>query len=242
MNELLNEVEGDPLVSIAPCLHSFHANTLEAIAAGIRLGAEKGRLVQFHLSEDRGDVNLCLERYGKRPVEVLDDLVRQGQVPSLDHLFVSDGIWTDDHEKDLMSEHGMSLVLNPRMNRRVKAGQADLEGYLQRGIPVFLGTDGEASNDDLSIENERRFLQECYPTLDSAVGQNLERYSFPFPGGIAGTIEPGAFADLKVLEQGRVRDVYVGGRRVVEDGKLVTLDPESDIEAPLQELTGAWRE
>lgn len=242
LDELMSEVEGDPFVTVAPCLHSFHANTLEAVAAGIRLGAERDRLVQFHLSEDRGDVDLCLARYGKRPVEVLDDLVRRGEVSGLDHLFVSDGIWTDEHEKDLMAEHGMNLVLNPRMNRRVKAGQADLEGYLKRGIPVYLGTDGEASNDDLSIENERRFLRECYPNLNPSVWPVVERGSFPFPAGTAGTLEPGAFADLKVLEQGKIRDVYVGGCKVVEGGRLITLDPERDIEIPLSELTVLWRE
>lgn len=240
LEELLTETEGDPLVSVAPCLHSFHANTLATIVQGIRLGAEKGRTVQFHLSEDRGDVDLCRKLYGMRPVEVLDDLVHRGVVKRLSHLLVSDGVWTDDREKDLMAEHGMALVLNPRMNRRVKAGQADLEGYLNRGIELYIGTDGEASNDDLSVENERRFLAECYPELDPQVLHGLGRQAFQLPQGPVGTLEPRAGADLKVLRDGRICDVYVAGRRVVAEGRLVTLDLERDVEVPLKELITSW--
>ena len=55
-------------VKVAPALHSFHANTLDAVIRGINLGAKYGRKVQFHLSEDEGDVKICLENYGMRPV------------------------------------------------------------------------------------------------------------------------------------------------------------------------------
>lgn len=238
--ELFEDVGGDPLVAVAPSLHSFHANSLEAIAHGIRLGADLGRLVQFHLSEDEGDVALCLERYGMRPVQVLDRLVRSGEVPGLSHLLVSDGIWTDSLEKDLMAEHGIRLVLDPRMNRRVKAGRADLAGYLERKITLYLGTDGEASNDDLSVEGERRFLAADFPELEPALIRKLGRSDFPFPGCRLGTLAPGYCADLQVVDASGVRDVYVGGKLRVSGGKLLALDTEKDVEAPLEKLLSDW--
>lgn len=240
LEDLLSEFSSDPLAAVAPALHSFHANSLEAIAEGIRLGSKFNRMVQFHLSEDRGDVDLCLRLYGMRPVEVLDRLVLEGRVPALSHVLASDGIWTDGHEKDLMSSHGMNLVLNPRMNRRVKAGRADLAAYLERGVPVFLGTDGEASNDDLSVEGERRFLAEDFPGIDRAVVEGLGRTLFPFPSCPLGCLAPGFAGDLKVLQGDQVRDVFVAGKKVVSDGRLVTLDPWGDIENPLQSLLAEW--
>lgn len=242
LRDLMAEFVDTPLVTVAPALHSFHANTLEAIAGGIRLGAEMGRPIQFHLSEDSGDVDLCRERYGMRPVEVLDDLVCRGEIPGLSHLLVSDGVWTDDREKDLMAEHGMSLVLNPRMNSRVKAGQADLNGYLDRSIPLYLGTDGEASNDDLSVEGERRFLAGCYPELDQEVLLSLGRKVLPLPRGPVGDLEPGSGADVKVMKDGKVDDVYVAGRLVVKEGCLMTLDLERDVERSLRKLIDSWRQ
>ena len=197
-------------------------------------------MVQFHLSEDRGDVDLCLREYGMRPVEVLDGLVLQGRVAGLSHVLASDGIWSDDREKDLMSSHGMSLVLNPRMNRRIKAGRADLAAYLERGVPVFLGTDGEASNDDLSVEEERRFLADDFPEIDRAVLEGLGRSPFPFPSCPVGCLAPGFAADLKVLQDGKVRDIFVAGKKVVSGGKLANLDPEKDVEGPLKRLLAEW--
>jgi len=237
---LLSEFSSDPLVAVAPALHSFHANSLEAIAEGIHLGSKVNRMVQFHLSEDRGDVDLCLREYGMRPVEVLDGLVLQGRVAGRSHVLASDGIWSDDREKDLMSSHGMSLVLNPRMNRRIKAGRADLAAYLERGVPVFLGTDGEASNDDLSVEEERRFLADDFPEIDRAVLEGLGRSPFPFPSCPVGCLAPGFAADLKVLQDGKVRDIFVAGKKVVSGGKLANLDPEKDVEGPLKRLLAEW--
>jgi len=240
LEELLSEFSSDPLVAVAPSLHSFHANSLEAIGRGLRLGFKSGRLVQFHLSEDKGDVDLCLGRYGKRPVEVLEELAEAGGTAGFGCVLASDGIWTDEHEKDLMASGGMRLVLNPRMNRRIKAGRADLAACLARGVPVFLGTDGEASNDDLSLEGERRFLAEDFPEIDRAVIKGLGRIPFPFPSCPVGCLVPGFAADLKVLQGDQVRDVFVAGRKVVAGGKLVSLDPAKDVEAPLKRLLALW--
>ena len=238
--DLFAEVGEDPMVAVAPALHSFHANTLEAIARGIRLGAELGRLVQFHLSEDEGDVRLCLEQHGMRPVQVLDELVSRGKVPGLSHLLASDGIWTDEAEKDLMASRGISLVLNPRMNDRVKAGRADLPAYLERKIPLYLGTDGEASNDDLSVEGERQFLRAEFPDVGAAAIQALGRLAFSFPGCPVGLLAQGFGADLKIVGPSGVKDVYVGGRRVLTDGRLSGIDLEKDMEDPLKKLLSGW--
>jgi cytosine/adenosine deaminase-related metal-dependent hydrolase len=153
---------------------------------------------------------------------------------------VSDGIWTDSLEKDLMAAHGIRLVLDPRMNRRMKAGRADLSGYLERNVALYLGTDGEASNEDLSIEGERRFLANDFPEVDPVLLRDLGRRDFPFSGCRLGNLAPGYCADLKIVDAAGVRDVYVGGRLTVSGGKLLTLDPARDIEDPLRELLSGW--
>ena len=45
---------------------------------------------------------------------------------------------------------------------------------------------------------------------------------------------PGAWADLRVIRGGKVESVYVGGTQTVKDGRLLGLDIETDIEAPLR--------
>ena len=139
-----------------------------------------------------------------------------------------------------MASHRVRLVLNPRMNRRVKAGRADLPGYLQRRIPLFLGTDGEASNEDLSVEGERRFLEGEFPQVDPALIRDMGRGDFPFPHCPLGRLAPGSAADLKVVSPYGVRDVYVAGNVVVRNGTLRKLDLSRDVEVPLKKLLSGW--
>ena len=233
--ELLSE-EG-PTVKIAPALHSFHANTLEGIVKGINLGSEYGRKVQMHLSEDEGDVKLCLDNYGKRPVEVLASMVETGQIQKLDHVLLSDCVWTDEHEKHLIKELGMSVIINGRMNDRVKAGRAAVSQYLKMGIPLYVGTDGEASNDDLSIKNERNWLAGIH-SLSSLETELLLR-PFEMGGAKVGTIEAGAMGDFQVFKDGRLSALYVGGRQVMYDGVVASKDLIDEADEYIRKM---WRE
>ncbi len=207
-------------VKVAPALHSFHANTLDAVIRGINLGAEYRRKVQLHLSEDEGDVKICLENYGMRPVEVLADLKESGRITSLDHLMLSDCVWTNRREKELIKEHGVSVVFNGRMNERVKAGTAAVREYMELGVPVYIGTDGEASNDDLSIENERKWQTEKH-SLSKAEEKALRR-PFEMAGVKVGELEVGFAADIKVLKDGKPGYLFVGGKPVMKDGELLS--------------------
>lgn len=221
-------------VKVAPALHSFHANTLDAVIRGINLGAKYGRKVQFHLSEDEGDVKICLENYGMRPVEVLADLKEKGKIQSLDHLLLSDCVWTSRREKELIMEHGMSVVFNGRMNERVKAGTAAVREYMELGVPVYIGTDGEASNDDLSIDNEIKWQAEKHKFSEEEV-KNLRR-PFEMAGVSVGQLEAGHAADIKVCKDGKPEVLFVGGKAVMKDGKLLANDVISRSEAFIKDL------
>ena len=221
-------------VKVAPALHSFHANTLEAVIRGINLGAEHVRKVQFHLSEDEGDVKICLENYGMRPVEVLADLKEREKVPSLGNLMLSDCVWTSRREKELIKEHGMSVVFNGRMNERVKAGTAALREYMELGVPLYIGTDGEASNDDLSIDNERKWQAEKHRL--SKDEEKILQMPFEMAGMRVGELEPGSAADIKVCRDGKPDALFVGGKAVMKDGELLSKKMISDSEAFIKDM------
>ena len=221
-------------VKIAPALHSFHANTIEAIVKGINLGAEHHRKIQFHLSEDEGDVKLCLAQFGKRPVEVLADLMAQGKISRLDHMVLSDCVWTSDHEKELIKEHGMAVVMDGRMNDRVKAGRADVKKYLSMGIPLYVGTDGEASNDDLSIDNEIKWQAEKHKFSEEE--EKKLRRPLEMAGVRVGQLEAGSAADIKVCKDGKLNALFVGGKAVMVDGELLSNKKISDSEAFIKDM------
>ncbi|WP_051542270.1 amidohydrolase family protein [Clostridium lundense] len=223
-------------IVVAPSLHSIHASTKEAIVKGINLAFDYGKYIQFHLSEDNGDVDLSLKLYGLRPVEFLESLLNHKEIKSLEHVILSDCVWIDDNERDIIKKYNMKVVLNPRMNDRIKTGEANLRKLLEKDIPLYLGTDGEASNDDLSITGERNFLKNRYPDINSDIIDNIGTTPLQFNNGFIGNIAVNSFCDLKVIDKEEtVKDILVGGKKVIEDGKLLTMDIEKDIEVPLKE-------
>ncbi|MDY3869092.1 MAG: amidohydrolase family protein [Pyramidobacter sp.] len=231
----LSELENTTLM-VCPALHSMHASTAEAIAAGIRLGFEMKRPVQFHLSEDQGDVSLSIQEHGCRPMVFLQRILDQGEIPSLSHLILSDCCWLDDEELDIIAAHGMKVVLNPRMNARVKTGFPDVAAMTAHGIPLWCGTDGEASNDSLNVEDEKTFLKErCASSVAPTTIDAIGTLPFAFGAGHVGRLQKGAWADIRIMRGECAETAYVGGIPVLENGQLCRLDEERDIETPLKE-------
>lgn len=224
---LVNEIDL-PRIEIAPAIHSIHASTKEAIVSAINLGNKYKKTVQFHLSEDKGDVDLSIKLYGCRPIEFLASLVQSGEVDSLENVMLSDCIWIDDNERKLIYKHNMKVVLNPRMNNRIKAGEANLENLLKEGIIPYLGTDGEASNDDVSITGEKEFLKNRFANMDQNIIESLGKEDFRFKNGYIGDIKENNYADIKVTYKGNIEDVFIGGKLVVENGELTTIDIKND--------------
>ena len=234
---LMNEKNYDNVI-IAPAIHSIHASSREAIVNAINLGNKYNKYIQLHLSEDMGDVDLSLKLYNKRPVEFLVSLLLSGEVQTLENMILSDCVWIDDNERRLIKEYNIKVVLNPRMNARIKAGEADLEKLIVIGINPYLGTDGEASNYDLSIVNEKEFLKKRFSNVSEVLFDKVGKQALRFGDAWVGDIEIGNYCDLKITKNGYIgySDVFVGGKRVVECGKLLTLDVDNYIERELRKI------
>lgn len=110
--------------------------------ASVRTGAP----VHIHLSETEKEVKESREQHGKSPVQRLADLGFLGDSTICAHC-----VHLDAADRDLMEEAGASVVYNPDSNAKLGAGVAPVIDYLKRGIPLALGTDGSASNNDLSL-------------------------------------------------------------------------------------------
>ena len=54
----------------------------------------------------------------------------------------------------LLKKHGVGMVHNPQSNMKLASGVAPVPQMLKENLPVGLGTDGAASNHDLSLWEE----------------------------------------------------------------------------------------
>jgi 5-methylthioadenosine/S-adenosylhomocysteine deaminase len=137
------------------------------------------------------------------------------------------------------------------------------------GVRIGLGTDGGCTNNRASVLEEMRMasLLQRVRLLDGAALAAEQAFAMGTRDGAemlgidTGIVAPGRLADLVAIDLGHpslhpptdllknvvyamspqaVVDVWVHGRRVVEHGRLTTMDAD-DLLARVRELTKGWR-
>ena len=98
---------------------------------------------------------------------------------------------------------GTTLVTCPRSNEYVGVGDPPVERFYRSGVPVAIGTDSLASNDDLNLFSELAALRRLAPSvpaaslLESATVNGARALGFESE---TGTIEPGRDASLIAVD------------------------------------------
>ncbi len=102
-----------------------------------------------HLCETQAEVDSCVAHSGMHPIEYLDSF----------GMFDFGGggyhcVHVSEREMEILKERNMTVVTCPGSNTKLASGVAPVFEYLQRGIPVAIGTDGPASNNCLDMFRE----------------------------------------------------------------------------------------
>jgi cytosine/adenosine deaminase-related metal-dependent hydrolase len=232
------------VVTVAPC--SPFSVTPELMRESAALARRLGLRMHTHLCETREEEQDCLARFGRRPVEVLDEL---GWIA--DDVWVAHGIHFNDAEVARLGAAGTGVAHCPSSNSRLGAGMCRVNDLVAAGAPVGLGVDGVASNEVGGLFPELR--QSLYVarlrTGRPAAFMPEDALRLGTEGGAAclgrddiGRLEPGTRADVVVwpcedladvpdplagLVLGpdrRARHVLVEGEAVVRDGRLLGAD------------------
>jgi len=262
--ELMTRHAGDPTVTVQPAPHSLHAASPEMIRAAAALAEEAGVPFHIHVAEYRAERDQVEGRYGVTPVRYLDQLGVLG--PRLVGVHC---VWLDGGEVELLAERGARVAYCPSSNMILGDGVTRLREMRALGVPVALGTDGGCTNNRLSIFEEMRMaaLLQKVTHLDGTAFTAEEAFRLGTAGGgevlglPIGEIAPGRLGDLVALDLGHpslhppnalmknvvyalspqaITDVWVHGRRVVQAGRLATLD-EPDLLREVRSLTSDWR-
>ena len=102
-----------------------------------------------HLHETASEVQGCIERYGMRPLALLEKMGAFEYGGTGYHL-----VHLDERDMEILKDHGMYAVTCPASNAKLASGVAPIVELMERGIPVAIGTDGAASNNCLDMFRE----------------------------------------------------------------------------------------
>ena len=132
--------------------HAIYTVSTDSLRWLGEYAARHGLLVHLHLSETRKEVDDCLAKFGKRPVEYLHEI---GLLAP--NLILAHAIWMTDAEMELLSRHGVQVAHCPVSNMKLCSGQFNYAGMKAHGVRVALGTDGPSSNNNLNMIGEMKF-------------------------------------------------------------------------------------
>jgi len=240
-------------IAVAPC---------SPFSATERLMKESGALARrldvrlhTHIAETRDEEAFCAERFGRRPIELLDDLGFLGSDVWLAH-----AVHLFDDDLARLAATGTGVAHCPTSNLRLGSGIARTRALLDARVPVGLGVDGSASNDSGDLLAElRQAMLVARAAGDPAALTAREALRIATRGGAEclgrpgdlGSLEPGKRADvalfgvdglsfagagedpvaaLALCRPQSARLVIVEGRVVVRDGRLATANQDAIAE------------
>jgi cytosine/adenosine deaminase-related metal-dependent hydrolase len=226
-------------VVLAPC--SPFSVTGDLMRESADLARSLGVRLHTHLAETDDEDRFCRERFGLRPVEYMESLGWAG-----DDVWYAHAVHVADDEVLRMANAGTGVAHCPTSNMRLASGVAPVSRYLDAGVPVGLGVDGSASNDSsnrLAVSagvghGDLITARQALHLATTGGAQVLGRDDI-------GRITPGYAADMIAIDLNRVElagalhdpvaavvlagplridHSWVGGRPLVQDGRVVGID------------------
>jgi cytosine/adenosine deaminase-related metal-dependent hydrolase len=116
-----------------------------------KLARSLGVCLHTHLAETKDEEDYCLERYGKRPLAVMQDWGWTGE-----DVYFAHGIHFNDEELGVLADTKTGIAHCPSSNMRLGSGIARISDMLRLGVRVALAVDGSASNDSSDMLGELR--------------------------------------------------------------------------------------
>ncbi len=141
--------KGHPLITPAVAPHAVYTVSAEHLKAAHALAVKHGAPMLMHLAEARSEIDMIRRREGKGSVAYADGL---GILD--DHVLTAHMIFPTPEEITLLAERKVGVAHCPQSNMKGAAGVAPVPALLEAGVAVGLGTDGSASNNDLSLWEE----------------------------------------------------------------------------------------
>lgn len=179
--------------------------TPDAFREAAAMAEEFDTGIHTHSSETIWEVQESLRRWGRRPIEVME----QRGILS-ERTVVAHCVWLDDREIELLAGTATAVSHCPCSNMKLASGPARIGAFRAAGVTVGLGSDGEKENNNLDLLEEMKFasLLMKVSTLDPTVGDPWDILAMATLEGaralaldhLSGSLEPGKRADIVMVD------------------------------------------
>jgi cytosine/adenosine deaminase-related metal-dependent hydrolase len=236
-------------VAVAPC-SPFSVST-ELMRQSAELARRLGVRLHTHGSETVEEEKFCHELFGMGPTDYFESTGWLGEDVWMAHC-----VHMTDADIAAFARTRTGVAHCPSSNARLAAGIARVPDMLKAGVPVGLGVDGTASNESGELHTElrnalliNRLGAHREAALNARQALRLGTYGGAQVLGRAeqiGSLEPGKLADvvlwrMDTLAHASIADPvtalvfgaaapvtasFVGGRQIVDNGRLVAVDED----------------
>ncbi len=207
--EFMEQYQDHPIIIPSVAAHAVYTTSLSDIEAAFQIAEHYDAPFQIHILEDPSENTTFHELTGMGVIEALNSIgaLRPGTV-------LAHSIFLSDEDISQVAASGAGIAHNPQSNMKLGIARvAPITKALSAGIPVGLGTDGPASNNDLDLFDEMDTAAKVHKlalgdpaalpaetvfrmaTMGSARVLNLHKE--------IGSLEPGKRADVVLVDMDR---------------------------------------
>jgi 5-methylthioadenosine/S-adenosylhomocysteine deaminase len=201
---------GHPLITPSVAPHAPYTTTPEILRACTQLAVEFDVPLHTHLAETAQEVDDCR---AANDMPVIPWVKKQSLLEA--KLLAAHCVHVDEGEIHTLKRANAGIAHNPSSNLKLASGFAPVTQMLAAGLPVGVGTDGPASNNDLDMFEEMRLASfiakattgnpTALPAAQTlAMATRLGARAL-YLGEVTGSLEAGKRADLILMD---LRDVH----------------------------------
>jgi len=223
--------KGHELIVPAVAPHAPYTVSEEHLKAIRAFSDRTGAPIVTHISETKREVDDSLKAKNASPV---DYLARIGFLS--DRVIAAHMVWPSDGEIQILKRIGVGVVHNPQSNMKLASGVAPVPKMMAEGLRIGLGTDGAASNNDLSMWEEMDTAAKLHKLIsnDPKVMSAEQAFALATIGGARalhmekeiGSLEIGKRADFVLVNRDALNQIPL--YNVYSD--LVYATKASDVE------------
>jgi 5-methylthioadenosine/S-adenosylhomocysteine deaminase len=198
--------QGNPLIIPAVAPHAPYTVSQEHLLKTRALSDRLNAPLVIHLAEAETETAFIEQNHkGMRPIEYVEKIGFLSDKTIAAHV-----IQANEKELEILKMRGVGIAHNPQSNMKLAAGVAPVPMMLKMDLRVGLGTDGAASNNDLSLWEEMDTAAKLHKVFskDPKVVSAEEAFMMGTIGGaralhlenLIGSLETGKRADIVIAE------------------------------------------